>query len=147
MRPEILFSLFAPITSIPGVGPKIAKLIEVLAGKHVLDVLWHFPTSLIDRRYSPTIGQARTGVIATLSVTIDQHLKPHNRRQPYKIICSDRTGHLNLVFFRAREDYLRRILPEGEEVYLTTLTGTYNSNQACIQDIIISCVKSAKTFS
>ena len=37
MRPEVLFPLFAPVTKLPGVGPRIAKLIERLAGPNVVD--------------------------------------------------------------------------------------------------------------
>ena len=48
MRPEILFALFAPVTSFDGVGPRIAKLIEKVAGPHVVDLLWHLPTDVID---------------------------------------------------------------------------------------------------
>ena len=40
MRPEILFPLFAPASSLKGVGPKIAPLVEKLAGPHVRDVLF-----------------------------------------------------------------------------------------------------------
>ncbi len=128
MRPEILFSLFAPITSLSGVGPKIAKHIEKVAGEHVVDLLWHLPSGLIDRRYSPDLGDARTGVVATLTVRVGQHLKSHNRRQPYKIVCTDGTGFLNLVFFHAREDYLRRVLPEGEERVVSGMVEAYGKD-------------------
>ncbi|MAI11762.1 MAG: ATP-dependent DNA helicase RecG [Rhodospirillaceae bacterium TMED167] len=126
MRPEILFSLFAPVTSLGGVGPKIANLIAKVAGGHVVDLLWHLPSGLIDRRYAPKLGDARTGVIATLTVTVTQHIKAYNRRQPYRIICSDGTGVLTLVFFHAREDYLRRLLPEGEERIVSGLVEGYD---------------------
>ena len=33
MRPEILFPLFAPATALGGVGPRIGKAIERLAGR------------------------------------------------------------------------------------------------------------------
>ncbi|MFM2045317.1 MAG: hypothetical protein RLY86_3893, partial [Pseudomonadota bacterium] len=32
MRPEILFPLFAPIGTLPGLGPRLGKLAERLAG-------------------------------------------------------------------------------------------------------------------
>ena len=32
MRPEILFPLFAPATSLPGIGPRLAKAVEKAAG-------------------------------------------------------------------------------------------------------------------
>ncbi|HJO86486.1 MAG TPA: ATP-dependent DNA helicase RecG, partial [Rhodospirillales bacterium] len=109
--PEILFSIFSPVTKLTGVGPRIAKLIEKLAGEHVSDLLWHLPSGIIDRRYAPKIAEARIGEIATMTVTVDQHLPPKSRRLPYKILCSDDTGNLTLVFFHARADYLLKILP------------------------------------
>ena len=39
MRPEILFPLFAPASSLKGVGPKIAPLVEKAAGPRVRDLL------------------------------------------------------------------------------------------------------------
>ncbi len=55
MRPEILFPLFAPVTSLPGVGPRGATAIETLAGSKVVDLCWHLPSGVIDRRYAPKL--------------------------------------------------------------------------------------------
>ncbi|MDX1402096.1 MAG: ATP-dependent DNA helicase RecG, partial [Kiloniellales bacterium] len=114
MRPEILFDLFAPVTSLSGIGPRFAKLFETLAGPHVIDLCWHLPSGLIDRRYSPSIGHVVPGRIATLEVTVGEHSAPHNKRTPYRVEASDESGSIELVFFHAREDYLRRALPVGE---------------------------------
>ena len=92
MRPEPLFSLFTSVTSLPGIGPRISQLIKMIAGENLVDLLWHLPSGLIDRRYAPKIFEAKPGAIATLTVTINQHVPPRNRRLPYKIICSDETG-------------------------------------------------------
>jgi ATP-dependent DNA helicase RecG len=113
MRPQILYPLFAPVTSLPGVGPRFAQLIEKVAGRHVIDLLWHLPTGLIDRRCAPTLAEARPGSIATLTVRVDRHFPPRTQRQPYKVLCSDDTGELDLVFFHARRDYLEKALPVG----------------------------------
>ena len=115
MRPEILFPLFADPTDLKGVGPKVGKLVEKVAGPHVVDLLWHLPGGIIDRRYAPKIAEAAIGAIATITLRVDKHLPSRNKRQPYKIQCSDDTGFLTLVFFHARADYLLRILPEGEQ--------------------------------
>ncbi len=125
MRPEILFPIFSPVTKLTGVGPRIAKLIEKLAGEHVSDLLWHLPSGIIDRRYAPKIAEARIAEIATMTVTVDQHLPPKTRRLPYKILCSDDTGNLTLVFFHARADYLHKILPEGEERVISGAIESY----------------------
>jgi len=114
MRPEILFSLFTPVTSLAGVGPRIAKLIENVAGGRIVDLFWHLPVSLIDRRFSPLIAEAMEGQIVTLTVTVGDHNKPHNRRQPYRVTCFDDSGEITLVFFHAHKDYLEKTLPMGE---------------------------------
>jgi ATP-dependent DNA helicase RecG len=114
LRPEILFKLFSPITGLPGIGPRNAKLVEKLAGAKIVDLVWLLPRELIDRRYSPLIAEAVPGMIATLSVRVEDHAAPPNRRQPYRVRCSDSSGQLTLVFFHARADYLEKILPVGK---------------------------------
>jgi ATP-dependent DNA helicase RecG len=114
MRPEILYPPFEPVTSLKGVGPRIAKGLENLSGPRIVDLYWHLPSGLIDRQYAPNIADAEVGRVATLTVTIGKHIKPSNKRLPYKIITSDDTGTLVLVFFNAHSDYLLKTLPEGE---------------------------------
>ncbi len=115
MRPQILFSLFVPVSSLAGVGPRIAALIEKVAGGRILDLIWHLPVGIIDRRFAPTIREAPEGAIATMTVDVDSHQPPpaHRSRLPYRVRCSDGTGEMTLVFFHARPDYLQRVLPVG----------------------------------
>ena len=114
MRPQSLTPLFAQVTSLPGIGPRLGKLVERLAGPLVVDLLWHLPIGVIDRRHAPTVAKAEAGTIATITVTVDEHIVPHNRRQPYRVWCSDDTGKLCLTYFNGREDYLKKLLPPGE---------------------------------
>jgi len=115
MRPSILNPLFADVTALPGVGPKLAALIARAAGPRVVDLLLTPPISMIDRSARPDIADARLGELVTLDLTVDRHHPaPKGRRLPYKVVCSDATGFVTLVFFHAREDYLRKVLPEGE---------------------------------
>ena len=114
MRPDALNPLFAPITALPGVGPRLATLFEALAGPLVVDLCWHLPSGLIDRRYAPKIAEAVPGRIATITLTVGGHRPARSHRQPYRVACFDDTGSLDLVFFHAKGDYLARVLPEGE---------------------------------
>ncbi len=114
MRPEILNPLFAPVTALSGIGPRLAAPIGHLTGQKVVDLLWHLPSGLVDRRFSPRAADAPEGVVVTLTLRVLEHHAPHNRRQPYRVICSDDSGEIALVYFHARPDYLRRLLPEGE---------------------------------
>ncbi len=115
MRPEILFPAFAPVASLPGVGPRIAKLIEKIAGPRLVDLYWHLPIQIVDRRHSPPVANAPEGAIVTMTVVVERHLPAPDKRLPYKVLCRDDSALLTLVFFRARPDYLERALPVGEE--------------------------------
>ena len=113
MRPAVLNPLFAPATALPGVGARTGRAFERLAGPLVVHLLWHLPSGLIDRRHTPKIADAEAGATATLTVRIDGHRPAPDRRRPTRIYCSDETGTLMLVFFHARDDWLRQKLPEG----------------------------------
>ncbi|SCA54812.1 ATP-dependent DNA helicase RecG [Candidatus Terasakiella magnetica] len=130
MRPEILFPLFRPITALKGVGPRISKLMEKITGEHIVDVMWHLPTSFIDRRFSPTIAEAPDNTVVTLEISVAKHFPSRNRRAPYKISCFDETGPMDLVFFNARGDYLKKQLPEGET---RIISGTVERFQGILQ--------------
>jgi len=145
MRPEILFPLFAPVTSLKGVGPRVATMLEKIAGPSVVDLFWHLPVMMIDRRYAPSVADAPEGAIVTLEVRVDRHEKPHNRRSPYRVQCSDDTGFISLVFFSARDDYLRRILPEGQTRIVSGRVESYQGNkQITHPDHVVSVDKREK---
>ncbi len=114
MRPEALFTLFSPVTSLDGVGPRTAKYIEALAGPRLVDLCWHLPSAIIDRRFAPKVADVPDGAVVTLTVTVDKHEPAHNKRMPYRVRCSDETGVVTLVFFHADKSYLERVLPVGE---------------------------------
>ncbi len=61
MRPEILFPLFESVENLPGVGKRIAELLARVAGPKVVDLLWHLPSGLIDRRFTPGVANAPEG--------------------------------------------------------------------------------------
>jgi len=132
MRPSLLDPLFAAITTLPGVGPKVEKLFRHLLGRddvpRVLDLLFHLPTGTIDRRARPKLRDVVPGSVATVEVTIDRHRpSPPNRpRVPYLIYASDDTGDLVITYFHAHADYLQKLFPVGETRYVSGTTALYD---------------------
>lgn len=127
MRPSILNPLFTEVNALPGIGPRLAPLLEKLVGPRVVNMLWHLPYALIDRRSTPKVCDARNGQIATLRVTIDQHQPPESSKRPYRVLCSDETGFLTLVFFHAKGDWLEKQLPLGSERLISGLVEHFNN--------------------
>ncbi len=112
MRPNLLNPLFAALTSLPGVGPRLEQLYRRLfdrdAPPRVVDLLFHLPTGAIDRRSRPKLRDVVPDTVVTVAVTVDRHRPPPPRRPraPYQIYTSDETGDLILTFFNAHKDYL-----------------------------------------
>ncbi|HCP01659.1 MAG: ATP-dependent DNA helicase RecG [Alphaproteobacteria bacterium] len=127
-RPEILFPLFAPVTVLKGVGSRIGAHIERLAGSQIIDLLWHLPVGVIDRRYSPNLVDLEPGRVATLELTVVKHHAPptKNRRVPYRIDCRDKTGEITLIYFHGRSDYLLSVLPAGETRLISGTAEVYD---------------------
>ncbi|MFZ0767487.1 ATP-dependent DNA helicase RecG [Bradyrhizobium sp.] len=125
MRPVLLNPLFAPVTSLPGVGPKQDQLFRYLLGREetprLVDLLLHLPSSVIDRRARPKIRDAVPGTVVTLEVTVDRHRPspPRNARAPYLVYASDDTGDVVLTYFRAKADYIGKLLPVGSKRYVS----------------------------
>jgi ATP-dependent DNA helicase RecG len=132
MRPNRLNPLFAALTSLPGVGPKLEALYQRLFGRdetpRVIDLLCHVPSGMIDRRARPKLREVVPDTIVTVAVTVDRHRPPpaNRPRAPYQVYTSDDTGDLILTFFNARRDYLQKLLPVGERCYVSGTVGLYD---------------------
>ena len=113
MRPAILFPLFAEIRTLSGVGPKLEKLIAKVAGPRLVDLAFDLPLGVVDRSYRPRLAEAQAGRIATVEVSVLEHRPNRVKAQPYRVLVSDDSSLMELVFFRAHADYLAGILPVG----------------------------------
>ena len=121
MRPPLLNPLFASLSALPGIGPKLEKLFARLFGRDGepprLDRSVVPPAGRIRRPPQPAEivrGDARHG--GDRAVTVDGHRPPppNRPRAPYNIDASDDTNTLTITYFNARQDYLEKLLPEGE---------------------------------
>ena len=131
MRPAVLNPLFAPVTSLSGVGPKQDRLFRYLLGyddtPRLIDLLLHLPSNVIDRRARPKIGDAVPGTVVTLEVTVERHRPPPpgRSRAPYVVYAGDDTGDVQLTFFRGNRDYLEKLLPVGARRYVSGTAQTF----------------------
>lgn len=112
MRPEILFPLYAPITSLKGVGVRVAPLLEKLAGPVVRDVLFLAPHSVVQRTRA-SVNTALEGATQIFEVQIDAFKRPRSPQQPWRVETYDGTGVLSLVFFGSFGGQLEQKHPLG----------------------------------
>lgn len=127
MRPEILYPLFTGTETLPGVGARIAKNLEKVAGSRIVDLLWHTPVDVIDRRNNPALKDILFDQIISVELIIDKHDgAPGKSRKPYRVWCHDDTGSMQLIFFHPRREYLLQQLPEGEKRLISGKIEVYN---------------------
>jgi ATP-dependent DNA helicase RecG len=132
MRPTLLNPLFAPVTSLAGVGPRQDRLFRYLLGRdetpRLVDLLLHLPASVIDRRARPKIREAVPGTVVTLEVTVDRHrpTPARNARAPHLVYASDDTGDVVLTYFRAQPGYVEKLLPVGAKRYVSGTAQIYD---------------------
>jgi ATP-dependent DNA helicase RecG len=132
MRPALLNPLFAPVTSLGGVGPKQDRLLRYLLDRdqtpRLVDLLLHLPASVIDRRARPKIRDAVPGTVVTLEVTVDRHrpTPARNSRAPHLVYASDETGDVVLTYFRAQPGYVEKLLPVGSKRYVSGTAQMYD---------------------
>src|SRR5947209_1037863 len=125
MRPALLNPLFAPVTSLGGVGPKQDRLLRYLLDRdetpRLIDLLLHLPAGVIDRRARPKIRDAVPGTVVTVEVTVDRHrpTPARSHRAPHLVYASDDTGSLVLTYFRAQPGYVEKMLPVGSKRFVS----------------------------
>ncbi|RKF15263.1 ATP-dependent DNA helicase RecG [Roseovarius spongiae] len=112
-RPEALFPLYAELETLPGVGPKTAQAMAALDITRPRDLLFTLPHSGIDRRKRATVQGADLPGVVTVEAVIGQHRPPARRGGAYRVMAEDAATTFQVVFFHARDEYLRRMLPTG----------------------------------
>ena len=78
-RPEVLFPLFAELTALAGVGPKVAQNMVGLSIDRPRDVLFTLPYAGIDRRLVSSVQGADYPQTLTVEVLVRAHQPPRTR--------------------------------------------------------------------
>ena len=127
LRPSLLDPLFAPAAALPGVGPKIAPLLDRLLGEPGTARAGRWTccftcrAAASARELKGSIADAPVGEPVTLAVTVVAHRPPPpgRSRAPYRVLVEDETGDVTLVFFNGQRPRLEKLLPVGERRFVS----------------------------
>jgi ATP-dependent DNA helicase RecG len=115
MRPEILNALFAEVETLPGVGPQVAKLLKRLDISRAVDLLYHLPTSVIERVRARAATASLLGSNVILDVVPMGTREPRSGRGPMRVFASDADGNtISLIYFN-NPGWAKKSLPIGEK--------------------------------
>ena len=113
-RPEILYPLFADLTGLPGIGGRTAELFARLGVTRLVDLLFHLPNGVVDRRLRESLVGVDPGQVVTVRVTVGEHYPGRRKSAPYRVQVEGGGTWFELVFFHAKGEWLARTLPIGQ---------------------------------
>ncbi|SFI24656.1 ATP-dependent DNA helicase RecG [Jannaschia pohangensis] len=125
-RPELLFPLFAGLETLPGVGPKTAKLLANLHIATPKDLLFTLPTGGVDRAPVASVRDVVLPGMVTVPVTVGRHNPPARRGLPYRVEVEDAKTTFQVVYFRGSADLHARVLPTGQRRILSGKVELYD---------------------
>jgi len=132
MRDAILFPFYNDLSSLPGVGPKLRPaLARLIGGETWLDLIFHLPTSWIDRRNRATINEVQAGEIATITGTVDK-IDHARMKFPARIRLRDDTGFITLAYFHANRQWLEKTFEIGKTVIASGKIGDFQGGRQIV---------------
>jgi ATP-dependent DNA helicase RecG len=107
--PATPLSLAAPVTRLPGVGPKLADRLERIGVRIIGDLLFHLPLRYQDRTRLTPIGALRHGDEVVVQGCIDLAQVRFGRRRSLLVRLADGTGAVLLRFFHFNASQQQRL--------------------------------------
>lgn len=134
-----LVNLFSHVSRLPGLGPKRIEAFKRLGCQNIRDLLYHFPTNLVDRTFSPPLSSAQGGSIITHMVTVEDLLPPksYKSRKPYIISCSNETGNIDIIYFNLSPSIIEKKFAVGERVVISGKTERIMGNLQMVHPDIV----------
>jgi ATP-dependent DNA helicase RecG len=139
MRPSLLDPLFGRAKTLPGVGPRLSALFDRLLARpgqeaRLVDLLFHTPTNVLDRRARPRLAEAPLDTMVLIRVRVVEHRRPEGRyaKGPFKVLVEDETGDALLVFFLANTEWVERSLPIGATRWVSGRLELYDGHRQIV---------------
>jgi len=110
--------LASPVTSLPGVGPIMAKKLSKLGLSSIFDLLYHLPFRYEDRSQISSLFTVQPGETVTIIGKIEsiKNEFTRSRKLIQKAVVSDDSGPIDIVWFN--QTFLTRTLRVGDIIGL-----------------------------
>ncbi|MFC4295337.1 ATP-dependent DNA helicase RecG [Novosphingobium tardum] len=118
MRPATLNPLFAEVTGVVGVGPRLGRPLERLGLTRLRDLVYHLPERFVQRRAVRSLDEASVGEQIVVAMTPTEY-RASAGRGPFRIIARDGDGDfVALTWFGRNAGWARKSLPLGERRWI-----------------------------
>ena len=143
-RPERFFPLFSSISNLSGVGPRATLALKKLGVERVRDLLFLLPVGGIKRRKVFDLVSISLPEIITVEILVKSYQQT-KKPGPIRVLTSIRKSDLDLVFFNARLDWIKTVLPKNEKRVISGKLENFQSGMQMVHpDYIVSSSESGK---
>ena len=119
--------LLSDIKTLKGIGIKTSNTLRKKKINNIFDLLWRLPKSYTDRTKSSEIKDLKIGEIQTISIIPYKYNFPRIRNLPNRVLCRDKTGEMDCLFFNSYEGYIKKILPLNKEITVSGKISFYRN--------------------
>jgi ATP-dependent DNA helicase RecG len=138
MRPDLLNPLFAEVTALKGVGAQLAKPLDRLNLRRVVDVAFHLPSGWIDRLPRETLDQADVGRTIAIVLTPRNYRMGGSARAPSRVEAADGQGNVvTLVFFGGNSGWAKKLLPLDEPRWVSGRLDQYGQELQIVHPEVV----------
>jgi ATP-dependent DNA helicase RecG len=131
------------LDTIPGVGEKAIEALKRLNIYSPNDLLFHFPSNVINKKIYQPIFSLNIGDLVVLKVkiiAIDQPSSSYSsKRRAFRIYCENETGKLQLLYFSYYPNYLLKWAKVGSEVLTIGKIDVFNSIKQIAHPEVLNC--------
>ena len=114
IRPQFLFPLFGSLENIKGIGSKTVLNLKKIGIYKPLDFLYSFPTNLKTRVFANTVSDLNVNKVVIIKIKIIKHNFKYFKG-PLNIEVTDGLKKINLIFFNAKNDWIKKNFPIEQE--------------------------------
>lgn len=129
--------LLSPLNTLKGFGEKTVAVYKKLLISNrifdqkepkIIDLIYHKPEKVLNRIENPSLINVKDGEYITVKVDIDNIEKPFKYNQPLKIICSNTTGFITVVYFGKVPDFLVKYFEIGKTITISGKVERFNNS-------------------
>ena len=114
IRPQFLFPLFGSLENLKGIGSKTVLNLKKIGISKPLDFLYSFPTNLKIRVFANTVSDLNVNKVVIIKIKIIKHNFKYFKG-PLNIEVTDGLNKINLIFFNAKNDWIKKNFPIEQE--------------------------------
>lgn len=113
--PDLNKFFFAPVKTYININDNIINALKRLEIINLRDLLFHRPVSYQIKLFAPNLSSLQNDLLIQTRVTINEILIPTKKTQPLKILTSNDTGSLLLIFFHKPANFIFNQLQIGRQ--------------------------------